>query len=229
MCTTQPWLRLVVLVVCFLMTVSVANAVIVKDLGNGWQASWDDSLAGLVDVTSHGIVNVGGDDVMVIQKTAEFTQGPAPLTGLFPSIPIAFTQTGATTVDFFAIDDEIITNSTGVDWTDFHMEVLDSGDALFDPAKTALSGGSGPIGFTISPFTQAEFSPDNQQLDIWGGVVADGEQWFPGNGATNGNLWIQLNPTGTTTFTLKETPTPEPATMMLLGLGGLVYLRKRIR
>lgn len=198
----------------------------VKDLGGGWQAEWAPSLDPFVDVTSYGVVG----DAIIIQKSAQFTQGP--VNGIFPAIPILFRQIDASAVSNIVIDDEIIYNSTGVDWTDFHMQLLDGPDAAFDPVATANSGGAGPIGFTIEPFTQAAFSPDNKALDIWGGVVPDQSAWFPGDGATDGQLWINVVPGDGvddpfTVFTLKETPTPEPASLMLLAIGGLALLRRR--
>ncbi len=201
------------------------------DLAGGWRASWDASLDPFVDIQDNGVVNAQGVQVQVIQKSAEFTQGPQ-IGGLFPSIPITFTQTDPNAVNFIAIDDEIITNSTGVDWTDFHFEILDGNDAFFDDVRTANSGGGPPIGFFIEPFQQATFSPDLQELDVFDGVVPSGTQWFPGDGATDGQLWMSMNTgdgvnTPFTTFTLKETPTPTPGAMALLGLGGLAAARRR--
>lgn len=202
------------------------------DLSGGWRASWDASLDPFVDIQDNGVVNAQGVDVQVIQKSAEFTQAP-PFPGFpFPTIPIVFTQIDPNAVGFIAIDDEIITNSTGVTWTDFHMEILDGNDSFFDPARTLASGGAGPIGWTISPFTQAAFSDNNQVLDIWDGTVASGSQWFPGDGVSDGQLWLSMNTgdgtnTPFTTFTLKETPTPTPGAMALLGLGGVAFARRR--
>jgi hypothetical protein len=150
------------------------------------------------------------DDVVFIQKSAEFTQGP--VNGVFPSIPIVFRQTGPSTVTNIVIDDEIITNSTGVDWDDFHLNILNAGDALFNPAATADSHGPGPIGWTIAPFTEAAFTPDLLGLDIWAGTVPAGGLWFPGDGAFNGQLWIDVvskENAPYTLFTLKEMPTIE--------------------
>jgi hypothetical protein len=194
------------------------------NIGGGWQANWDDSLDPFVAIVSNGVVG----DAVFIQKAAEFTQGPDQQ-GLFPAIPITFVQKDPNAVSNIVIQDEIITNSTGVDWTDFHMDILDGNDAFFDPAATMNSGGPPPIGWSIDPFTQAVFSNNNQRLDISGGVVPNGTQWFPGNGATDGDLWISVNPQAQqpfTVFTLKETPTPEPATVLALAIGGL-FLRRR--
>ena len=95
------------------------------------------------------------------------------------------------------------------------------------------SGGGGPIGWTIRPFTQASFNAGLTELDIFGGVVTTGSSWFPGDGADDGQLWINVNPGdgGTvpfTVFTLKEYPTiPAPSAVAMLALGGLCLRRRR--
>jgi hypothetical protein len=197
-------------------------------LGGGWQASWDSSLDPYVDINPLLVAN----NAIFIQKSAQFIQGP--VNGVVPSIPIVFQQVAPSEIEFIVIDDEIITNSTGVDWVDFHIDLLDGGDAWFDPVRTAQSGGGGPIGFTIAPFTLAAFTT-SQRLDIWGGVVGAGQVWYPGDQATDGQLWIGVNSPPPTTgafrgqlFVLKETPTiPEPATVVLLALGGLLAANRR--
>ena len=199
----------------------------------GWRATWDPSLDGLVQIISPGPgCNNLANGLVFIEKAATFTQGPN-INGVFPTIPITFIQTANTIVNRIIIEDEIITNLTGSPWTDFHMDLIDSGDAFFDVANTAASGGGGPIGFSISPFTQAAFSNGNTTLDIWGGVVPHGMVWNPGSGASNGELWIQVNPHDLsvqgavpTVFTLKETPTPEPGSLVLLALGAAAVLRR---
>jgi hypothetical protein len=59
------------------------------------------------------------------------------------------------------------------------------------------------------------------RLDIFGGPgIASGTQWFPGDGANDGQLWIHVSAlTGSTLFVLKETPTPAPGALALLGVG----------
>lgn len=194
------------------------------ELGGGWEATWDDSLNGLVDIASHSVVG----DALFIQKSAEFTQGP--VSGVFPSIPIVFRQVSFPAATHIVIDDEIITNSTGEPWTGFLMQLLNEGDAVFDPVATAESNDDLPIGFTIAPFTEAAFSSDNTALTIGGGLLAAGGVWFPGDGGGDGQLWIDVTPHAAepfTVFTLKETPLPEPGTLLLLTLGGLALTRRR--
>ena len=214
---------------------------------SNWVASWDVSLDGLVDIIFDGRVG----DTVFIEKTAEFIQ-PPNAAGIFPTIPITFSQVGPTTVNQIAINDEIITNSTGHDWTDFHFVVAHGGDAAFNQP---LSDASTPVGFYTAPF-------DNQ---MWGGNVGPGlytefwvdgfglgpggsdaiipgqfpgNIWNPGNGAFNGELFIDVVPKATapyTVFTLKETPTgviPEPSTYLVfsglaLCFGIACWWRKR--
>ncbi len=195
----------------------------VADLGLGWQASWDASLDGLVDVNASEV-----NGVLFIEKSAQFQQGP--VNGVFPSIVIQFQQVASPATTSIVIDDEIITNSTGTGWTDFHIGLVDtSGGTVFNPVKTLAAGGTGPIHWTIAPFLQAAFSTDLLSLDIWDGVLPNGANWFPGSGAQDGQLWIDLtpNPNNTASFVLVETPTPEPATLSLLALGGLALIRRR--
>lgn len=200
------------------------------NLGGGWQAEWDVSLDPFVDISTSGVVNTPNGPAIFIEKSAEFTHGS--VNGVFPSIAVTFRQTAASNVEFIVIDDEIITNSTGEDWYDFHMQLLDSGDAVFRPDLTATSGGGGPIGWTISPFTQAAFSNNDEDLDIWGGVVPNGMIWRPGDQVDNGQLWIDVvsGPVGDfTLFTLKETPTPAPGALALMALAGVSVNRRRHR
>ena len=191
----------------------------VVDLGGGWEASWDASLDNLVTFET---VDIAGD-VLIVQKTARFTQPPVGV--MFPSIPIVFRQVAWPAATQIVIDSESIQNSTGVDWTDFHLILL-GGNAVFDPVSTANSGGPAPIGWKIDPFAQAAFDANLKRLDIWGGLVPDGGLWQPGIDPAGGGLWINAfpNPDVFTSFTLKETPTPEPAAMVLLASGGAVIL-----
>jgi hypothetical protein len=213
-------------VVVFALALPAPAAVV--NLGMGWQASWDDSLDGLVDVINSGEVG----DTLFIQKFCDFRQGP--VNEVIPPILIQFQQIAPSAAAHIVIDDEMLTNSTGVTWTDFHIELVNlSGGAVFDPVKTAASGGTGPIGWTVEPFALAVFSSNLKKLDIWGGEVPSGTIWWPGDGASDGQLWIDLKPgpNNSCSFVLVEQPTttgiPEPATLCLLALGGLALLKRK--
>ena len=210
---------------CTVMTTPAAAAVV--DLGGGWQASWPDSLDSLVSMTGEFV-----DGVLFVRKTAEFT--PPPANGIFPAIPIVFTQNAQVAAMHIVIDNESIQNSTGVDWRDFHIDLL-GGGTVFDSVSTKNSGGPDPIGWDIAPFKQAAFNATLKRLDIWDGIVPAGQSWLPGGapagGPAGGQLWLDVfpNPDRFTSFSLKETPTPEPATVCLLAFGGVALLTKRGR
>jgi hypothetical protein len=192
---------------------------------SNWTASWDSSLNGYVDI----VVDAYDGTNLLIQKSAEFLQGPNVF-GLYPTIPITFQQIGPSTLQSIVIEDEAITNSTGTDWTDFHFDLLDSGDATFRTAG---------FWFTTSPFDHQVFNASHTRLDVDGfglgpggsnAMVLDGEQWFPGDGASNGELIMDVVGHASapyTVFTLKETPTPEPATLALVALGAAAIGRRR--
>ena len=195
----------------------------VISLGGGWQATWDSSLDPYVNIEVLDITDVA----IFIRKSAQFIQGPVG--GIFPSIPIVFQQVDASVIQYIVIEEESLLNSTGVAWTDFHMDLLDHGDAAFMFPDGVSGGLAPPIGFSVTPFTQAVFT-NPQRLDIWGGVVSPGQTWSPGAGPDGGQLWIGVvsAPAGTpgTLFSFKETPTPEPASLVLLALGAWAAVRR---
>jgi hypothetical protein len=207
-------------------------------LGNsGWQVSWDSSLDPFVDIAVDAVT----ENAVFIERTAEFIQGKG-LAG-FPTIPITFTQIEADAVERIVINDEVITNSTGSNWTGFRYQLLDGNDVAFNPdMSNASAGGSG---FSTSPLDNQMFGPANKTFSVDGfglspgggnAVVADGTQWFPGDGARDGELYIDVV-TGDgslegpfTVFTLKGTPSfvPEPTTACLLALAGLILLASSV-
>jgi hypothetical protein len=143
-------------------------------------------------------------------------------------------------VPHIVINDEQLANNSGADWSGFTMTLasLDN-NAHFDAAKTAVGQ---PNGFSIEPFTSAQFSNNNTLLTVGGGVVPSqpvGQNvWFPG--ATSGNLWMVDMASSSTApllaFTLTEQPVvaaiPLPGAFWsglagLAGLGLLGAIRKR--
>ncbi|MEP0848595.1 MAG: PEP-CTERM sorting domain-containing protein, partial [Phycisphaerae bacterium] len=60
-------------------------------------------------------------------------------------------------------------------------------------------------------------------------IIPNGGIWFPGDGASDGELVIDVTTHAQapfTVFTLKETPTPEPSSVLLL-VAGAALLRRR--
>lgn len=217
---------IVVALVGLLAVAGRSNAGVIPLGNSGWEAVFDAGLDPFVDIVVDGETS----QAVFIQKFAQFLQPPGP-GGIFSGIDIVFRQTRPGAVPFIVINDEVVTNSTGAPWLDFHFELVDSGDATFDVARTATSGGPPPIGFSIAPFTTASFGNGNTTLDIGGGVVPNGGIWFPGNGPSDGQLWIATAPRPSapfTVFTLKERPTiPEPSSLAFLAFGGLALIRRR--
>ncbi|MDM8005351.1 MAG: PEP-CTERM sorting domain-containing protein [Phycisphaerae bacterium] len=212
-----------------LLVVSSANAGLVPLDNTGWQATWDGRFDGLVDIWIPSASPPTASTIF-IQKSAQFTQGPDEF-GQFPTIPITFMQIGPSTITRIVIQDEIITNTTGVDWTDFHFDLMDSGDAWFEHGPGFF--------FTTSPLDNQVFSADNKSFSVDGfgrgpnntdAVVPNNSVWYPGDGPFDGNLVIRVvsktDDEPYTVFTLKETPTPEPASLLLLALGGLLLRRR---
>jgi len=206
-----------------IVSVVAANSEVIP-LAAGWQADVFDS--SIVSIN----VDVVGPDFLVIEISKDFLDPPG-VGGVFPANLIDFQQIAADadTVPRIIIADETVTNLTGVDWTDYHWNVFDSGDAWFN---VPLSD------FGTEPFANHSFSdpgnlfndPDKAtDIDADGGVVASGASFFPGGAAGDGNLVIDvdLSRSSPLSFTFKQFPTPEPASFVLLSLCGLIAIRRR--
>lgn len=231
--STVSALSFVVAVLLLAAPVGAAVIPLVFDPGNGdpiIDSGWE---AIVPDATVSGIVidaiTPGANVRIQINKNFLF---PPDVGGVFPAIQIIFSQTlpDAQTVPQIIIEDESVTNLTGVAWTDFHWALLDGGSVWFDIAASTP--------FDTTPFANQMFADNfglgdpNKATDLWvdGGTVPVNGSFFPGIAGTNGSLVMEFDlSSDNTDFSLKEFPTPEPTTLALLAFGSLGLVARRRR
>ncbi len=182
-------------------------------LGNsGWTASWASGFNGNLSLS---VDNVGTNSVTV-EKIATYNTTDLGPGGTFaePKV-VTFEQTSASAKPTIIVTDEQLTNNTGKTWTGFTHTILDGStgtgsDTRFDVAATSIGL---PGGFTINPFTTADFTQNDQILTVGGGTVPSSppgsNTWFPGGGPNGGELAILAQPNASgafRAFSLKEQP-----------------------
>jgi len=202
----------------------------------GWEISVLHDGDAFVGITADYIVHdpVLGDVLLIeLDKTFSSPTFEWGLVGQAIRINFMVSSESEGHVPYIAILDESIRNNTGQTWTDFHMVLIDN-DNLSDPQ----------VGFHPSyifetnhhvPFANISFEGTNglnglpDRVNFLDGTVSDGEEWAPGlDGSEYNGLLIQTNLSPGQSFILKEFPmVPEPATLVLLALGGLMLIRKR--
>ncbi len=202
----------------------------------GWKItmpSWVESPTGgavVVRDTSPGIP----DDVLVLEIGKIF-KGSLGQFNEMPSVVMMFEQITNDAPDKIVINDEAIVNNTTADWIDFHY-ILMGTEASFNRAETfpSATGGNPDWDFDIAPFKQYSWRKNPQagteQLSLFDGVVPQGHTFFPGS--PEGSLVIDVDLSGPqfVSFMFKEIPSiPEPATLLLLMLGGAVLTVHRRR
>ncbi len=197
------------------MTAGVANADTILE-ASGWRVEVDTSL---VDNVMLNPLSATTDELRVI-KSAEF-DSVSNLTGIVDSIVLQFTQidTDENTADRIVLDSEVITNSTGVDWSSFVISVLGS---------SAEFNGTLSSSFAAPPFPNADITSD--EAGFSGGVLPDGGVWLPGLFAGNLVIDIDLDQADPVTFGLKELPIAVPApgagVLALCGFGAMARRRR---
>ncbi|MBL8765094.1 MAG: hypothetical protein JNM07_12580 [Phycisphaerae bacterium] len=199
----------------------VSSAQTSMDLGGGWRATIFDPDHVSLTVVSVDVAN----NLLTLRKEATFLEID-PFTGRPQPINISFTQTApdGATITRFAIDEELLTNQTGVAWDQFDQVLVDSNQAVFNQSLSA--------GFGITPFTSRSYNGASTAVSFTGGIIPDGGNWNPGSaGAGGGELvWdVNLSSPNPVTFSLKEIPVPAPGGVALMGLAAAVAAGRRRR
>ncbi|MCY2927998.1 MAG: PEP-CTERM sorting domain-containing protein [Planctomycetota bacterium] len=219
---------LVSLAVCLLASAAVSQGALVtvplKD-AFGVDSGWD---AILSDDIHTGIVVDKVTSTYVRIEIFKDLYLPAE-NGQFPPHVIQFhARVGAApAVSTIRITDETIINDTGSPWLDYHWAVSGAA-ASFNKTLTDASG------FSVTPFQAKAWGPTSYDTDhsnslgAFSGLIPVGGSYRPGLDA--GELYIDvLSNVDSRDFTLMQYPTPEPATLATLVLGGAGVLARRRR
>jgi hypothetical protein len=119
---------------------------------------------------------------------------------------VTSSTTGTADVDPVIHITKQINNDTGFAWTDYHLQISGQGAAYV------------PGSATSDRFSTIVENGNN--IDFFSPLIV------PVNDSVTLGFDIKV-PSGTFSFSISQTPTPEPATIGLLGLGALTIIRRR--
>ena len=213
-----------------LLMASVSPAAIVFQ-SKGWQIAMPDwslpqSGAAIIEDQSTN------PDVLNLEIFKVFKGSFNSETGDMPSIVMTFTQTASDgeTASKIVINDESVTNQTNVAWDDYHLYLISGEDpqAKFNVEQT-FPGGANNL--YLGQFSSYQFSYTEDAatgLSLSGGRVAVGDDLDMGSLSGAMVIDTNLSSSEAVIFKLKQVPSvPEPASMVLVGIGALALRRRR--
>ena len=234
-------MRTLVVVGALCALVTGAHAAVITDTFDLGDSGWRVNVPSYyqISIGSHNAFQDSNDVWSVsINVSKTFRFGPSPNMNQFSSVMLTFIEdpnARVEPVDRIYIEGESITNLTGEDWMGFEWELLCHDVAGFNQARTNVTTDPNDAGFLIGPnFSQWDWSDppvgDTEKLTVWNGVVLNDKTYFPGIG--NGELVIDIagrppDEPDPRSFTLTETPIPEPGSLALMAWGVAGVLRRR--
>jgi hypothetical protein len=204
------YISAILCVFLFLFAASTVNASIVN-----WNCD-DDNDGGIVmNYNSIALTPVGSEYQLSMSGVQHF--GPAHVAGVF---------TADSELDPTVRILEAVTNDTDFAWTDYHITIGMTKSFSFLSTGLAM-----PDGWTavIGPVVSGQPLPgDISPGTGWVGTV----NYYQGTGApvdigNDGLFGFKVSFLGSTNFYTAQVPTPEPTTILLLGLGAMSVVRRR--